>query len=447
MRRALLASLVAAATLTACVGSTEPATNVSTLSAQLNAKGFTNDGPATWWWEYDTVKSDLGTANDTEVCGYPPEPDRRCGPASAGTASSQIPLSVTVTGLTPNTTYYFRACGQDTNDVQPTCGNTLSFKTLAGTAYTEVTACGPYGEGNGQLAFPLGVVADRAGNVYVVEQSNNRVQKFSSSCRYLTKWGSAGLENGQFSSPVAIAIDQSGDIYVRDRTSRIQKFTSSGAYLDQWGSFGTGNGQFAGIGGVAFDTAGNVYAGDEFTHRIQKFNAAGDYLSSWGGQSGAGADQISGSMLWLAIDQSDRVYLAEDEDNPTWYPSPKTNNRVHRFNSTGGSPVAWGWGVRTGAAQLETCDATTGCRAGLSGAGDGQFSAPIGPSGVAVDTANNVYVADLGNNRIQKFTANGSFITKWGGVTEAFAVAPDRFGNVWVLGTCCNQLHKFKPTQ
>ena len=111
-----LLALGAVLGLGACVGATEPATNVTNLSAQLNARGYTDDGPATWWWEYDSVKSDLGTANDTELCGTPPEADRRCGPAAGGSRSNQIPLSVTATGLTPNTTYYFRLCGQDNND-------------------------------------------------------------------------------------------------------------------------------------------------------------------------------------------------------------------------------------------------------------------------------------------------------------------------------------------
>ena len=98
MKPPLLAVCVLAgvAVLSACAGSTEPATNVTNVSAQLNAKGYTNDGPATWWWEYDTNQADLGTANDTEVCGNPPEPDRRCGPASGGTQNSQVALSVTV---------------------------------------------------------------------------------------------------------------------------------------------------------------------------------------------------------------------------------------------------------------------------------------------------------------------------------------------------------------
>ena len=109
----VLAAAVVCLGVVGCVGDTDPATNVTNLSAKLNAHGFTNDGPATWWWEYDTVKSELGTSGDTEVCGNPSEADKRCGPARAGSPGSQVSLSVTVTGLTPNTTYYFRACGQD----------------------------------------------------------------------------------------------------------------------------------------------------------------------------------------------------------------------------------------------------------------------------------------------------------------------------------------------
>jgi tripartite motif-containing protein 71 len=41
---------------------------------------------------------------------------------------------------------------------------------------------------------------------------------------------------------------------------------------------------------------------------------------------------------------------------------------------------------------------------------DGQF---INPAGIAVDSSGYVYVADAGNNRVQKFDSNGTFVTKW----------------------------------
>ena len=48
---------------------------------------------------------------------------------------------------------------------------------------------------------------------------------------------------------------------------------------------------------------------------------------------------------------------------------------------------------------------------GFKGTGDGQFDAAFG---IAVDALGNVYVADDGKDRIQKFDSNGNFITKWG---------------------------------
>ena len=53
MTRAGIVVTVATATvgLSACVGATDPATNVRATQAQLNAHGYTDDGPAEWWWE------------------------------------------------------------------------------------------------------------------------------------------------------------------------------------------------------------------------------------------------------------------------------------------------------------------------------------------------------------------------------------------------------------
>ncbi|MGA9154833.1 MAG: SBBP repeat-containing protein [Candidatus Nitrosopolaris sp.] len=42
------------------------------------------------------------------------------------------------------------------------------------------------------------------------------------------------------------------------------------------------------------------------------------------------------------------------------------------------------------------------------------------PTGFAVDSAGNIYVADSGNDRIQKFDSNGTFITKWGATIVPF---------------------------
>ena len=66
------------------------------------------------------------------------------------------------------------------------------------------------------------------------------------------------------------------------------------------------------------------------------------------------------------------------------------NNRVEKFDSNGKYLTQWG----------------------SYGTSNGQFE---GPSGIAVDSSNNVYVADIGNNnRIEKFSSSGNYLTQWG---------------------------------
>jgi hypothetical protein len=131
----LLLAMVPVVGLGACAGSTDPATNVRATQARLNAHGYANDGPARWWWEYATAQANLGTASDTEVCGS----GTRCGPAAAGSSSNPVPLNTVVNGLTPNTTYYFRACGQDVNDAGPSCAQVQSFRTSRGDSTASVS--------------------------------------------------------------------------------------------------------------------------------------------------------------------------------------------------------------------------------------------------------------------------------------------------------------------
>ena len=129
----------------------------------------------------------------------------------------------------------------------------------------------------------MGVATDADGNVYVADESNNRIQKFTSSGAYITQWGSFGSGNGQFNNPSGVATDAAGNIYVVDH-DRAQKFTSTGIYLTQWGSFGNGNGQFNQPNGVATDAAGNVYVADTYNQRIQKFGpvATPAKATTWG---------------------------------------------------------------------------------------------------------------------------------------------------------------------
>jgi DNA-binding beta-propeller fold protein YncE len=118
------------------------------------------------------------------------------------------------------------------------------------------------------------------------------------------------------------------------------------------------------------------------------------------GESGAGAGQfVEPSGIAVSQGTSD-VYLVD-----------KNSSRVESFGSEGVFRFAVGWGVLDGKSEFELCTSASGCRAGISGAGAGQFSQP---DGVAVDSSGDFYVVDSSNHRVQKFDPEGHFLLTFG---------------------------------
>jgi len=274
-----------------------------------------------------------------------------------------------------------------------------------------ITQWGSYGSGDGQFINPTGVTTDPAGDVYVMDGSNQRVQKFTGTGTYLAKWGSYGSGNGEFMYPLDLATDAAGDVYVVDY-DRIQKFTSTGTYLTQWGSPGRGDSQFDFPTGVATDAAGNVYVVDQYNFRIQKFTDTGSYLTQWGA-FGTGNGEFNRPAA-VATDAAGNLYVSDME-----------NNRIQKFTSTGAYLTQWG----------------------SLGTGNGQFKTPYG---VATDAAGHVFVADLQNHRIQVFTTTGDYLTQWGSFGSGngqfnlpTGVATDAGGNIYVVDQFNHRIQKF----
>lgn len=208
---------------------------------------------------------------------------------------------------------------------------------------------------------------------------------------------------GQFNLPQGVAVDTSGNIYATDSFNhRIQKFDSNGNFLLKFGSVGSGNGQFKFPSGVAVDTSGNIYVADNNNHRIQKFDSNGVFLLKFGtnggnGTSGSAEGQFN-FPFGIAVNGTGFIYVADTG-----------NHRIQIFNSVGNFIKMFGFGVDTGANVFETCVA--GCQIGIASAGNGGFA---GPRGVALDTSGNIFVADTGVSRIQKFNSIGIYQSQFG---------------------------------
>lgn len=110
-------------------------------------------------------------------------------------------------------------------------------------SYVFVDKWGTYGTGDGEFHYPFKIVMNAAGDVYVSDAGNRRIEKFDSDGNYLTKWGEQGTALGQFDNPCGVAVDSAGNVYVADNLNhRIQKFDGDGSILGWWGSQGSGDG-------------------------------------------------------------------------------------------------------------------------------------------------------------------------------------------------------------
>ena len=140
-----------------------------------------------------------------------------------------------------------------------------------------ITSMGTKGKGHGQFGEPNGLAIDRFGNIYVAEASNHRVQKLAPDGTFIAEWAPG------FYGPRRIAIGPDCAVYVVDQgRTRIVKLTPDGRVLTTWGSAGNGDGQFADHTSVAVDpTTNKVYVADPRNRRIQVFDSEGKFLTKW----------------------------------------------------------------------------------------------------------------------------------------------------------------------
>ncbi len=268
---------------------------------------------------------------------------------------------------------------------------------------------GANGAGNGFFASPDGIALGSGGEVYVADEGNNRVQKFTADGTFLLSWGVFGTDPGEFNGPKGIAVDASDNVYVAEvGGDRIQKFDSTGAFILEWGVFGAGNGDFNEPNDIDIGPGGNVYVADSSNFRIQVFTNTGAFVTTWG-SFGTGNDQFS-QLRAVEVDSSGNVYAID-----------LATLEVKKYTSTGVFQTRWG----------------------SSGSGNGQFTQP---EGIAVDANDDVYVVDINTGQLQKFTPVGGFTWRISiNFSTILGIAIDPTGNIYISDILTHVIQRYRP--
>lgn len=248
---------------------------------------------------------------------------------------------------------------------------------------------------------PFGIASDTAGNVYVSEPDNNTIRKITPAGVVTTLAGTAGARGStdgtgaaaRFDYPLGIATDRAGNVYVADYGNyTIRKITAAGVVTTHAGTAGArgssdGTGaaaRFEGPLSIATDRAGNLHVGDQ-RGTIRKITSAGVVTTlagkafAEGSNDGTGAAARFSFLRGIATDGAGNVYVA-DHDNQT----------IRKITPAG---------------VVSTFAGAAGVEGNTDGAGTAaRFTFPLG---VAVDSADNVYVADHFGHTIRRITPAG----------------------------------------
>jgi sugar lactone lactonase YvrE len=331
--------------------------------------------------------------------------------------------------------------------------------TAAGVVTTFAGSPGAIGIADGtgaaaRFSLPVGVAVDAAGNVFVTDSASHTVRKITPAGAVTTFAGLAGTpgtsdgtgSGARFTSPSGIAIDADGDIYVADTGNRtIRKITAAGVVSTLAGSPGlpghtdaTGAAaRFNTVAGIAVDGARNVYVVDTMSHVVRKITPGGTVSTlagqpaTMGFENGVGSAARFNMPFGIAATAGGTLYVADT-----------VNERIRRIEPNGMVSVF------------------AGSSLGGSINGTGGAARFFRPQGVALDSSDNLYVADTFNHSIRKLTPAAVSSTlagpggNFGGTDGPAATAKlnrprgvvlDRQGNLFVTELLNNTIRKITP--
>jgi len=333
----------------------------------------------------------------------------------------------------------------------------LSFRYVQTFGVTEE----PYLADSDHLYGPNGMFVDGGDNLYVTEEYGYRMLKFDSAGTSELVIGHPGQpwhHDDFLSYPKDVALDGDGNIWVVIDPA-IKQFAADGSLLqifpeiDPWIG-GDENDRFSGPRGIAFDSAGLLYISDAWNHRIQVYDLSGGtpvYTETIGETGVSGSDNAHfNEPSQIAFDSSDRLYVMDTG-----------NYRVQRCEYTAGwscstffgatgipgddlTHLQWASGITIDGAddifiadganyRILKCDTSGSCAhfAGVTGEQGWDNDHFWWPADVAEDSVGDVYVSDWDNHRVQKFDSNGTYIGTLGATRVPYLTDTTRLNRPW----------------